>query len=674
MQNVFRCASTEYISGYLVNDSVPDCFDGRDEISYFYERQFQKIHQDSCADGTDIPCFPGDHRCFPVYKLCLFELYEDLGLGFLKNCRTGRHIENCTDFTCSYHFKCHEYYCVPWSYTCNGRVDCPLADDEKECENRLCKNLFKCRSSTICIHFNGVCDNEIDCLHGDDELICDLPKCLNDCNCLLYAITCDSIDTVSFKGGLYLYIFLHNSTIKMDFLNKLRKPKVLKLTDNNLKVFCPHSSTTKHVSLLSIDLSSNMVSFHHNEARCFIWAPHLTSLNLSINAVRTIANNLFFNLSKLYFLDISFNPVFLLTRHALDPLQNLKVLSILQNHLLQIEEVLNFPKLKLVLTYDFRICCMVLNAKCTSKIIWPFQCGELLGGPLMREWLWFISCTILFLNILATCSTIIKLVRLSKSKTYNISLLVLNIADSLTGFHLLTIAIADHYYGKAYIANDVEWRKGFFCNTISSVLIVSNFVSMFALCFIAASRMLIVQKPIDSLVMRTTYVSRVMFIVVFIIFLIIGINVGLNMLDGKMMQPLPLCIPYGNAKKENIFITLMYGILQIVATLMLTLFHIALIICLKKADRNALEIGILQKKFNLKVLLQVLMISISNISYWLPSSYLMYSCLVFREYSIQFLFLVAMVQSPINSIVNPCLLNIKLRFKRFKRIWAIIYH
>ncbi len=193
VEKLFNCTSTEYISRSLVNDSVPDCFDGQDEISFFRERQFKKIHQDSCTDGTDIPCFPGDRRCFPVHKLCLFEINQDLGLGFLKNCRTGRHLENCTDFTCSHHFKCQEYYCIPWSYTCNGRTDCPLGDDEKECEDRLCKNLFKCRSTRICIHFNDVCDNGMDCLYGDDELICDLPKCPNACSCLLYAITCVSI-------------------------------------------------------------------------------------------------------------------------------------------------------------------------------------------------------------------------------------------------------------------------------------------------------------------------------------------------------------------------------------------------------------------------------------------------------------------------------------------------
>ena len=115
-------------------------------------------------------------------------------------CRNGKHLANCTAAVCPHHYKCINYYCVPFSYTCDGRQDCPLGDDEQYCVNRTCDGLFKCQSSNKCLHFYEVGDGMIDCPDGDDELFTNLPICPSSCNCLMNALSCSEISTVAWDG------------------------------------------------------------------------------------------------------------------------------------------------------------------------------------------------------------------------------------------------------------------------------------------------------------------------------------------------------------------------------------------------------------------------------------------------------------------------------------------
>ena len=99
----------------------------------------------------------------------------------------AQHEHVCTDIVCPHHFKCNEYYCVPFKYTCNGRNDCPLGDDEQSCADRNCTGLFKCQNTNTCLHFYEVSDGTVDCKDGDDELYPDLGTCPMHCDCLTLA-------------------------------------------------------------------------------------------------------------------------------------------------------------------------------------------------------------------------------------------------------------------------------------------------------------------------------------------------------------------------------------------------------------------------------------------------------------------------------------------------------
>ena len=106
----------------------------------------------------------------------------------------GKHLEQCADFNCNNvgKYKCLGYYCIPMSYVCDGKVDCPRASDENGCVNYTCKRLFHCFNTIQYIYIADVCDGVQDCPHGDDEINCILNEyiCSENCSCQMFAISC----------------------------------------------------------------------------------------------------------------------------------------------------------------------------------------------------------------------------------------------------------------------------------------------------------------------------------------------------------------------------------------------------------------------------------------------------------------------------------------------------
>lgn len=64
--------------------------------------------------------------------------------------------------------------CIPRSWQCNGRKDCPDDSDEDECVVTLCSsNEFRC-SDGQCIDLPWRCDHDEDCDDGSDEVNCSM--------------------------------------------------------------------------------------------------------------------------------------------------------------------------------------------------------------------------------------------------------------------------------------------------------------------------------------------------------------------------------------------------------------------------------------------------------------------------------------------------------------------
>ena len=133
-------------------------------------------------------CYPGHSRCYTTDQSCKYSLHDTL--KNLLYCRNGQHLQYCSNSPCEEMYKCPNSYCVPYRYVCDGRWDCWHGEDEINCVNRSCINMFKCRHSAICLHVADICNGLPDCYMEDDEALCRVKDCLDACSCVSFAVKC----------------------------------------------------------------------------------------------------------------------------------------------------------------------------------------------------------------------------------------------------------------------------------------------------------------------------------------------------------------------------------------------------------------------------------------------------------------------------------------------------
>ena len=163
------------------------------EICPFSQKHTGKI---SCTISlNDIPQMAlslrnTDHSHKSTLKdKCIYKL-DNCGYP-INHLENGNHLVDCEFFKCnSMYFKCPGFYCIPYRYVCDGKVNCPGALDEEKCSRVSCPGQYKCNDSVICLDLQSLCDVVLDCPGGDDERLCTqkVPDCLEECVCLFFSI------------------------------------------------------------------------------------------------------------------------------------------------------------------------------------------------------------------------------------------------------------------------------------------------------------------------------------------------------------------------------------------------------------------------------------------------------------------------------------------------------
>ncbi|XP_053396296.1 uncharacterized protein LOC123555101 isoform X2 [Mercenaria mercenaria] len=81
-------------------------------------------------ESTNVGCGE-ENKVFPESVRCVFDIDS---YGLIIGCRSGQHLQGCENFTCPKNtVKCPGSYCVPLKFICDGQIQCPGGQDEKEC-------------------------------------------------------------------------------------------------------------------------------------------------------------------------------------------------------------------------------------------------------------------------------------------------------------------------------------------------------------------------------------------------------------------------------------------------------------------------------------------------------------------------------------------------------------
>ena len=610
-----------------------------------------------CLNPGELPCWEGYNKCYKLKSLCIYELDTD---NTLLPCGNGRHLHHCKEFSCDAMFKCVNHYCIPWSYTCDGKWDCPKGYDEMDfwvCNKDLiCENMYHCRNTLQkCLHLGNTCDGHIDCPLGDDEVLCEMKSviCPSSCVCLLYAIECKSISFETAEGlhtFHYLSIFFSNFqlTFNLRLIMKFKYAVVLKLPKNHISDICNVFNKLDVLMCILLDLSFNLLRAIKN--KCFSKAYYLQSLAINNNKIEYLEQYSFHALVYLKFLNLTSNPIIHMHRFLIHDTK-LKILSVMNVSLKNIKpDLFGSIKTNIILTKNYHLCCTVkTGVVCMAYQPWYISCSDMLPSSILKLFYVSISILIIVLNIL---SIALQINAFKTSKMFTIVIISVNINDILCGIYLCLIWIADLSHHGSFHVKEELWRSGLLCLTAFTTILWFTVLTEFVLIFMSLTRLMITMYPLETKFKETKFIVKSL---VFSILcsLLFSTCIALVFKIAEKYSTLSLCLPFIDPTHSQLiikFITYVTTGTQFGASITIVIMHILLIIEVRKFQKEIKKCG---KESNVALITQLLLVTLSNILCWFPAGCVYISAIFLSTYPIDLVIWTTVIGVPVNSFINP---------------------
>ena len=656
----FRCKSGIELDVTFKDDLVADCGpEAEDEPNLLF---LLKNHKFSFCKGIgEIPCKQGHSRCYNTTDICVYKLGN---FGNLDPCRNGGHLEQCEKFQCNMMFKCHNSYCIPWSYVCDGKWQCAFGADEMKditcAQSNNCKFLFSCVNSTMCIHLGTTCDGEVNCLFGDDEILCLLKNiiCPLQCQCLTYAIRCNhmkntSVDYFAYKIYPHVYVSISEAisfSIKELFFS-FSNMMFATLQHNEIHDICGISVVPKLIIYFNVGF--NKVSVIQDNCLKNMW--NLKTVNLTDNIVSSLNRKSFSNLTDLQVLCLSNNLFTHLPKEFLGDSENLKLLSMKKISSTDFDtNIFNHLSTVKIDVTDYHLCCLAPSREnCTSRIPWFVSCTDLFHDGKMRIIYIVISVLVLVMNGL---SILLQLVACDSSKAYISAVISVNMTDILVLVYLSVIWIADIHYSGTFILKEALWRSSIGCLAAFCVALWFTCLSQLVLLFLSLSRMMVVIYPIDTRFKRTKFTIKCLGCLAFACFMV-SISTTLTTKLTSAYLPTPICLPFFDPTYEIVVLlvlTWFITISQFVSAITIIVFHITLVFTLYKSQTNVNVTKAKQNDTsNVFLVVQLVIITMSNVLCWFPADTIYILAMFMGEYPAELVIWTTVATLPFNSVLNP---------------------
>ena len=644
-----------------LNTAITGCLVNYDDLKCSLLKDNYKNY---CLEKGYFPCTIQERGCYSFSEICIYRLNNN---GDLTPCKSGTQLYDCYHFECDISFKCVGFYCIPWSYVCDGKWDCPKGLDESANEGcgfiRSCINMLKCEGSQLCIHLASICDDIIDCPNGNDEgphCMWNIPTCPISCECLISAVYCLSasyidIDVIHSNKFNFFAVFIENSMISQTFLDIGRTNIVItfmfihtiSIRSSNITIPC--YITQKMANLVFANFGFNLITVLIQ--RCF--ATYIKYLSLNDNKLTTMNTNIFQNSKSLLHLNLSNNLLKSLTHFKMECLVSLSLINNTLESL--IVKDLSIPSLLIFETNDFRWCCLKpTSTKCTSPKPWFMSCKYLLLNTAIQLTFYHISILILVFNIISLLLLLVLNFRNDKDIPFNSIIRSVNLSDISYCISLGILLAADLYYKGDYIVKDKEWRSGILCFVTLMVNLNFNLLSPLLLLFMSVTRLMVVLHPLNSSFKEAKYLSRYLISIMTASFLTSILITILVRLFYKHI-PTQLCSPFIDPTNSVIFtqlLTWVFAFIQVSSSLFICVIY-SLLMKELRDSREKLKQARSNVQSNAPLIIQLIIVCTSNIMCWIPSNIIYLTAMFLDSYPVEMIIWTTIAVVPINCIINP---------------------
>ncbi len=483
--------------------------------------------------------------------------------------------------------KCSNFYCVPWEYVCDNKWDCPFDSDENLCTNhKRCDQMFQCRGfHQLCVHLGQICDGTNNCPFSDDEFLCILKKvkCLPECQCLALAISCLGANvTLRFVSLPFISVsIVFSSFFSLNVLKEFPEALHVSVPGNNIVDICAELSQN---SLVMIDAAYNSVI--HIEKQCFHDMPELAVIKLNDNKIVVIETESFVNLPQLRYVNLSMNHVDTFVHFFTLGCFQLKMLSIMNNKIGDIDEnaLLNMA-IDVVETEDYHMCCIShSDSTCLADRPWYISCTDLLPSDAIKAVFVLMSLVIFVPNCI---SMILHVASYKTNKSFSVAVISVNLTDILCGIYLGTIWITDIKQKGKFMAIEVMWRSGAACFAAFCISLTCSMLTPLVILFVALSRLMIVLYPVDTKFKRVKFTVKCL-VAIFLsaMLLCMALTLAAKFMEGSI--PFSLCLAFVDPSNSVMLlklITMFIAVLQVSASVAILSAHFILVKSKKNPKR-----------------------------------------------------------------------------------------
>ena len=389
------------------------------------------------------------------------------------------------------------------------------------------------------------------------------------------------------------------------------------------------------------------------ENKCFSTKIHLKILTVDNNNIIFVGKYCFYNVSNLKFVNLTNDPINHLHQKFLYFTSSLKLFYIINVALQSIStNTFDNSMIKLIVTDDYHLCCIAPSSTiCTAFRPWYISCFDILPLLSMKKIFVSISISILVLNSL---SITFQIKTYLSHKTFSIIVVSINANDILCGIYLAFIWITDLLLSGKFHVEEESWRSSFLCFTTFTTIICFTVLTELLLIFLSISRLLVTIHPLNTRFKNKKFVIKSLSFLL-CCSLIFSTCITLIFMYTEIKLTTSLCLPFVDPTGSQLIIKLLiwYTVMtQLVTVIGIMVLHIILVVELRKSQKN-IEKSKPKQDSNVSLIIQLIMITISNILCWFPAGCVYTSAMFLTTYPVDLFIWVTVIGLPVNSIMIP---------------------